>query len=183
MDLLRFRLPPGPSYILRQLLSFKVAGYGAFVGCVHVGGELLGICLPLWMIVSCSIVALPAILCTQVKLQYWKNKRKAESLGARLAPKVPSKWLGGLDLVTAVAKVFREGYIGEPGGYVHIVRGSDEVILGDALSDWLAEGGQTIDVCTLWTSRVSLSRSRHWAKHPDPDRRSRQLNRITSRYC
>ena len=172
MDLPRFELPPGPSYILRQLFSFKVAGYGAFVGCVHVGGELLGIYLPLWMIVLCSIIALPAILYTQVKFQYWKNKRKAESLGARLAPKVPSGWPGGLDLVTTVANMFRVGYICEPDGYVHIVRGSDEVILGEAIGNWLAECGQTVDLRTLWTSRVSLLTSHHWAKHPDPDRRS-----------
>ena len=119
MDLSRFEFPPGPSYVLRQLFSFKVAGYGTFAGCVHVVGELLGIDIPLWMIVSCSIIALPTILYTQVEFQYWRNKRKAESLGARLAPKTPSKWPGGLDLIIAAANVFRTGYIGEPGGYVH----------------------------------------------------------------
>ena len=172
MDLPCFKLPPGPSYILWQLFSLKVAGYGAFVGSVRVGGELLGIHFPLWMIVSCSIIVLPAILYTQVEFQYWKNKRKAKSLGARLAPKAPSKWPGGLDLIIAAANVSRIGYIGESGGYVHIVRGSDEVILGDAVGDWLAKGGQTIDVRTLWTSRVSLLTSHHRAKHPDTDRRS-----------
>ena len=171
MDLPRFELPPGPSYILRQLFSLKVASYGSLVTCIHVGGELLGIDFPLWMIISCSIIALPAILCAQVELQHWKNKRKAESLGARLAPKVPSKWPGGLDLVAAGANLSRVGYVGEPGDCAYIVRGPDEVILGDAGSDWLAEGGQTIDVCTLWTSRVSLLTIYRWAEHPDPDRR------------
>ena len=166
MDLSRFEFPPGPSYIFRQLFSFKVAAYGTFVGSVHVVGELLGIDLPLWMIVSCSIIALPAILYTQVEFQYWRNKRKAESLGARLTPKVPSKWPGGLDLVTAVANAFRVGYIGEPGGYVYVMRGSNEVILGDAIGGWLAEGGQTIDMRTLWTSRVSMLKSHHWTEYP-----------------
>ena len=172
MDLSRFEFPPGPSYVLRQLFSFKVAAYGTFVGSVHVVGKLLGIDLPLWMIVSCSIIALPAILYTQVGFQYWRNKRKAESLGARLAPEAPSKWPGGLDLIIAGANVFRAGYIGETGGYVHIVRDSDKVILGDAVGDWLTKGGQTIDVYTLWTSRVSLLTNHHRAKHPDTDRRS-----------
>ena len=45
-------------------------------------------------------------------------------------------------------------------------------MLGDAGSDWLAEGGQTIDVRTLWTSQVSLLTRYHWAEHPDHDRRS-----------
>ena len=29
------------------------------------------------------------------------------------------------------------------------------MFLGDALVDWLAESGQTVDMRTLWTSRVS----------------------------
>ena len=161
MDITHFELPPGPSYILRQLFSLKVASYGAFVGCVHVGGELLGIDFPLWMIISCSIIILPAILYTQVEFQDWKTKRKAESLGARLAPKVPSKWPGGLDLIIATANAFRAGYIGESGGFVHLMRGSDEVVLGDAVGNLLAENGQTIYVRTLWTSRVSLLTSHH----------------------
>ena len=156
MDLSRFELPPGPSYILRQLFSLKVASYCSLVTCIHFGGRLLGIDFPLWTIISCSIIALPAILYAQVELQCWKNKRKAESLGARLAPRVPSKWPGGLDLVVAAVNVSRVGYVGEPGDCAYIVRGPDEVMLGDAVGKWLAEGGQTIDVCTLWTSRVSL---------------------------
>lgn len=172
MGLPRFNLPPGPSFILRQLFSPKVAGYGTFVTCIHVGGELLGIDFPLWTIVSCSMIALPAILYAQVEFRCWKNKRKATSLGAKLAPKIPSKWPWGLDLVATGVNVSRVGYIGEPSSCVHIVRGPNEVILGDAGVDWLAQRGQTIDVRTLGASRVSPSTSHHWAKHPDLDNRS-----------
>ena len=112
----RFELPPGPSYILRQLLSWKVVSYGAFVGCVCVGGEALGIDPPLWTIVSCSILALPAILYAQTEFQYWTAKRRAESLGARLAPRVPSKWPAGVDLIVAMIDVFKTGYLGESCG-------------------------------------------------------------------
>lgn len=115
----RFQLPPGPSYVLRQLLSLKVAGYVAFAGCIHVGEEMLGIDVPLWAIVSASIAALPAILYGRTELQYWKNKRKAESLGARLAPKVPSRWPAGIDLIVALINVFKTGYVGESDGLGH----------------------------------------------------------------
>ena len=111
-----FERPPGPSYILRQLLSWKVIAYGAFVGCVRVGGKTLGIDLPLWTVVSCSILALPAILYSRAEFQYWTTKRKAESLGARLAPKVPSKRPAGIDLITALIDVLKTGYIGESCG-------------------------------------------------------------------
>jgi len=113
---LRFELPPGPSYILRQLLNWKVVGYGAFAGCVRVGGGTLGIDLPLWALVSCSIVVLPAILYSQTEFQYWSAKRKAESLGARLAQRVPSKWPAGIDLIVALVDVFKTGYLGESYG-------------------------------------------------------------------
>jgi len=112
----RFELPPGPSYILRQFLSWKVVSYGAFVGCVRVGRETLGIDPPLWALVSCSIVVLPAILYAQTEFQYWSAKRKAESLGARLAPRVPSKWPAGIDLIVALVDVFKTGYLGESYG-------------------------------------------------------------------
>jgi len=74
---------------------------------------MLGIDLPLWMILSCSIVALPAILYSKTEFQYWMAKRKAESLGARLAPKVPYKWPAGIDLIVALIDAFKIGYIGE----------------------------------------------------------------------
>ena len=112
----RFELPPGPSYIFRQLLSWKLVGYGAFTGCVRVGAETLGIDPPLWTIVSCSIVALPAILYAQTEFQYWMAKRKAESLGARLAPMVPYKWPAGIDLIVALIDAFKTGYLGESCG-------------------------------------------------------------------
>ena len=112
----RLELPPGPSYILRQLLSWKAVIYLALFGCVRVGGEMLGINPPLWKIVSSSIVALPAILYGQTEFQYWKAKRRAESLGARLAPKVPSRWPAGIDLIVAMINVFKTGYLGESRG-------------------------------------------------------------------
>ena len=118
--LFRSELPPGPSYILRQLLSWKVVGYCAFVGCVRVWGEKLGIDPPLWTIASCSIVVLPAILYAQTEFQYWTAKRKAESLGARLAPRIPSKWPVGIDLIVTLVNVFRTGYLGESRGRVYL---------------------------------------------------------------
>ena len=117
----RFELPPGPSYILRQLLSWNIVGYGAFVGCARVGGESLGIDPPLWTIVLCSILVLPAILYAQTQFRYWTAKKKAESLGARLAPRVRSEWPAGIDLIVALTDAFKAGYLGEPCGPVYLV--------------------------------------------------------------
>jgi len=117
---------------------------------------MVGIDPPLWAIVSCSIAALPAILYARAEFQYWTAKRKAESLGARLAPKVPYRWPGGIDLIVAMVDVFKTGYQGESHDWVSLARWSHEVILGDIMVDWLAEGGQTVDMRALWESCVGL---------------------------
>lgn len=77
---------------------------------------MLGINVPLWTIISISIISLPVVLYLRTELRYWKDKRRAESLGARLAPKVPSRWPAGIDLIVALIDVFKTGYLGEPSG-------------------------------------------------------------------
>lgn len=122
---------------------------------------MLGIDVPLWIIISSSVAALPAILYARTQLQYWRHKRKAESLGARLAPMVPHRWPGGIDLIVALIDVFKIGYIGKSDGLglpgCVFAWGSDGATLGDVMCDWLAEEGQTIDMRTLWKSHVGLS--------------------------
>ncbi|KAF9647903.1 cytochrome P450 [Thelephora ganbajun] len=130
------KLPPGPSFILGQLLSWEFTSFVASVCLVHAGNEALGLNVPAWVILSCSILALPCILFAHAQHQYWRDGRKAASLGARLAPTVPMRLPGGVDLIATWAKAFNTGYI------------------GDALVDWLAGGGQTVDLRTLWTSRI-----------------------------
>lgn len=85
---------------------------------------MLSIDLPLWKIVSSSVVAFPTVLYAQTEFQYWKDKRKAESLGARLAPKVSSRWPGGIDLIAQMMNVFNTGYLGESDSWVYLAQKS-----------------------------------------------------------
>jgi len=107
------KLPPGPSFILRRLFSWQVISYSGFVYVLSVGTKRAGANVPLWMAVSSSIAALPALFLVQCQLKYWMNQRKARSLGARLVPTVPTRWPGGIDLLATIIKVFKTGYIGE----------------------------------------------------------------------
>ena len=107
------KLPPGPSFILRQLFSWEFASYAASVHLVCIGSEALGLHVPVWVIVSCSILALPWILLANAQYRYWGDKRKAASLGARLVPTVPTRLPGGIDLITTWMKAFHTGYIGK----------------------------------------------------------------------
>ena len=107
------KLPPGPSFILRRLFSWQVVSYSGFVYALYVGTKRAGTNVPLWMIVSSSIAVLPALFLAQCQLEYWRNQRKARSLGAQLVPTVPTRWPGGIDLLATIIKVFKTGYIGE----------------------------------------------------------------------
>ena len=114
------RLPPGPAFILRQLFSWEFVSYAASVYLVRVGNEALGLGVPGWGILSCSILAPPCIFLVHAQYRYWRDGRKATSLGARLVPTVPTRFPGGIDLITTWVEAFRTGYIGEY-TYPHIV--------------------------------------------------------------
>ena len=114
MSTLKPKLPPGPSYIVSQLLSWKAAGYISSVAFIRFGTNLIGVHAPMWAIVASSVIALPAVLYIQSELRYWKDKRTAAALGARLAPKVSGKKPLGMDLVAVLIEAQKSGYIGEP---------------------------------------------------------------------
>lgn len=150
-----FKLPPGPSFILSQVLSWKFASFTASVYFICIGNEVLDIKVPVWVVISSSILAFPCILVARAQHRYWRDGKKAASLGARLAPTVPTRLPAGVDLVTAWMEVFRTGYIGRC-IYPHLaLRNPIYFLAGDVVVDWLAEGGQTVDMRTLWASRVS----------------------------
>lgn len=108
----RYKLPPGPSFIASQVLSWKTAGYITSVALIRVGADAIGVYAPVWAIIASSVVALPAALYIKSELQYWRNERTALALGARLAPKVAGKKPLGIDLITAILKAHETGYIG-----------------------------------------------------------------------
>lgn len=107
------KLPPGPSLILRRLFSWEVVGYSGFIYLLRAGTKRIGTNVPLWVILSSSVVTFPALFLVQSQLDYWRNQRKARSLGGRLVPTVPTRWPGGIELVTTMLNVFKTGYLGE----------------------------------------------------------------------
>ena len=108
----KYKLPPGPSFIVSQILSWKTAGYVTSVALIHTGADAVGAHAPAWAIVASSVITLPVVLYIQSKLRYWRDKRTALALGARLAPRVSGKKLLGLDIITTLMDARNIGYIG-----------------------------------------------------------------------
>jgi hypothetical protein len=106
------KLPPGPSFIFRQLFGWGVVTYSGFVYFLRVGTKKAGVNVPLWAIISSSAVAFPVLFFAQCQFNTWKNQRKARSLGGRLVPTVPAKWPAGIDLIVDSINVFKTGYTG-----------------------------------------------------------------------
>ena len=115
------KFPPGPSLILSRLLSWDVVGYSGFVYLLRVGTKRMSVKVPMWAIISSSIVALPALFLAKSQFDYWRNERKARALGGRLVPKVPTKWIGGVDLVATMIDVYKTGYLGKLSAYVLVL--------------------------------------------------------------
>jgi len=111
MNIPKPKLPPGPSYVVSQFFSGKTASYVLFVALVHLAVDAAGIYVPVWATVAVSVAALPAILYAQSELSYWRDKRTAVALGARLAPKVAGKRPLGMDLVAVLLEAQETGYI------------------------------------------------------------------------
>lgn len=108
----KFKLPPGLSFIVGQMLSWKTAGCITSVALIHLGADAVGVYVPVWAVVASSIIALPVVLYIQSELRYWRDKQAAVALGARLAPKVSGKKPLGIDLITVILKAHDTGYIG-----------------------------------------------------------------------
>lgn len=130
------KLPPGPSFIVSQILTWKTASYITLVTFIHFATDAVGVCVPVWTIVASSVIALPAMLYIQSELRYWGDKRAAGALGATLAPKVTGEKLLGLDLIAAILEARKIGYI------------------GDGVTEWTTKFGQTIDMRYMGASHI-----------------------------
>jgi cytochrome P450 len=72
-----------------------------------------------------------------------QSARRAATKGAILAPQVPSKWIGGLDLLLSSVRNFRQGYMGE------------------VVEKQCKEYGNTISLRILWEDKVFTTEPEH----------------------
>ena len=103
--------PPGIKFIIAISPRILVPPALTIVG-TKLCDLLFDLCMPDWLCFLLSLASLPfALACTLVYRDF-RDSRQAVLSGASLAPTVPSKLPGGLDLLISSLRNARDGYIG-----------------------------------------------------------------------
>ena len=104
-------LPPGIAYIAanahRVVLPPAIAFYG-----INLYSTFFNVSMPIWLQLPLCLLSLQLALSSSTLYANFRDQRQAAMNGAILAPRVPSKWPGGLDILLPNVRNFRRGYLG-----------------------------------------------------------------------
>ncbi|KAI6099109.1 cytochrome P450 [Pisolithus sp. B1] len=103
-------IPPGFAYVagrLPRLVCLLASAYASS----RVWELVFGKPAPCWLWASAYLLPIPLALTCSVLYTYLRDKREAARRGAVLAPRVKSRWPGGLDILLAGAQRIQKGHI------------------------------------------------------------------------
>ena len=103
--------PPGVKFIVTNVPRIFVPPALTFSG-IKLCDLLCDMCTPDWLYIPLTLASLPFALACGLLYIDLCDRRQAGLNGAFLAPSVPSKWPGGLDLLIASLRNFSNGYMG-----------------------------------------------------------------------
>ena len=99
------KVPPGFTFIGSLLLNWRLVSLPVI---------LSGIFKPnIWQTILIFLVTLPISVATVVCLRNLRYTKRLKGLGAELPPLLPSKSVGGLDLLKDLRWEYRFGYLGD----------------------------------------------------------------------
>ncbi|KAH7930329.1 cytochrome P450 [Leucogyrophana mollusca] len=128
-------IPPGIVYLAQTLPRFLLPA--ALVYCtVRLLQAVLGISIPEGLHIPAYLLSLPLAFTTRVLYTEYNDKRQAAAQGAVLAPRVHSRWPGGLDILARSVGNFKNGY------------------MGDNMAKEIEIHGTTVIVRTLFENRI-----------------------------
>jgi len=103
--------PPGIKFIIA--ISPRILVPPALTICgVKLCDLLFDLCTPDWLYFLLSLASLPFVLACTLVFRDLRDSRQAALNGAFLAPSVPTKWPGDLDLLISSLRNLSGGYIG-----------------------------------------------------------------------
>ncbi|KAG6915766.1 hypothetical protein DXG01_009971 [Tephrocybe rancida] len=118
---------PGVAFIVQQ--AFKVGLPSVLFGITLQTLSNRGVLkstLPIWLVVSGSILFVPTISIFRTIYKGFDDRRQAAKLGARLARTIRGKSIGNVDILSTMRRLWDTGYIAD--GLVDYVAGPDPVI-------------------------------------------------------
>ncbi|KAG6864002.1 hypothetical protein C0991_001164 [Blastosporella zonata] len=118
---------PGVAFIAQHLLKLCVPSvlFGFTLKSLSNHGVII-YTLPVWVVVSGSVLLMPTISFFRIVYKDFDNRRQAAKLGARLAPTVPGKCIGNVDILANTRRLWETGYPADWG--IAYLAGSDPVI-------------------------------------------------------
>ncbi|KAF7356091.1 Cytochrome P450 [Mycena venus] len=129
---------------------------------VHYLSRRVGLDIPVWMTVLFAAASLPLYVTYRVLRKNARQRREAETMGARIAPAIRTKWLGNLDWMRKMVHLRVHGYPG-----IMIKRFSElgcslmHIYIGDGLTEVLDELGPIINMRVLWMDSIFTTCPEH----------------------
>ncbi|KAL4063269.1 cytochrome P450 [Scleroderma yunnanense] len=135
-------VPPGISYLARRIHCLALPPALVYLGTrvwlfVFVGP------LPTCVKIPAYIFSVPIALACTVLYKDIRDMRQAALRGAVLAPRVKSRWLGGIDTLLSLTRSFGKGWIGSP------------------FDKYCQEYGPTVNIRILFENRVFTTEPEH----------------------
>ncbi|KAJ7640530.1 cytochrome P450 [Mycena rosella] len=132
-------IAPGVLYLARNL-GIPVS----VVAIIHQLAPRVGILVPTWLFICLSGASVPLFTALRLTLRYFRDRRAAAALGARLPPiSNNGKWPGNLDLLIEMQQIWKTGYP------------------GDGLREVLEEVGPVVNLRVLWDNIILTSQPEH----------------------
>jgi len=156
-NLPNMELPPGIVFITANAPRIVLPPVLALCG-IKLLDTLFNVYIPFWLQVPFYVASFPLALACRSMYADLRDRRQAAMNGAILAPRVPTRWPGGLDLLLRSVRNARSGYM----GMHNFVRWSD----GDDILTITQEKWSNSSVRTTGMRSPSESSGRTGQVHP-----------------
>ncbi|KAK1233682.1 Protein kinase alk2 [Marasmius sp. AFHP31] len=137
-------IPPGLVWLAQNGPSRILLPAGVAYAILRLLRDLQVLALPSWINSILCILSVPAAFALSIVYADWRDARAAAARGAILAPFLPYKRLGAIDIVEGLVETFTNGYIGH-----------------GILAECHQKVGNTMTVSLFWDKRIETIEPLH----------------------
>lgn len=127
--------------------------------------ELLYLCdvdIPSWLMPIVGLLFCVVFAIVRVQYAEHQLRQRASAFGARLPPRVRGRLPGNIDVLKRLLDSWRYGYPGSLSNLSNVIGGIlNVIVVGDDITDKLAETGYVADFAPLWNHVVMTACPEH----------------------